>query len=74
MYSQSAFISDLRLHNKILERKVAEFESGERYTRMQKEHREDLAYQSGIIRGLKNDVVHGLLLDDRRQQHPGNHA
>lgn len=62
MYSQSAFISDLRLHNKILERKVAEFESGERYTRMQKEHREDLAYQSGIIRGLKKELA-----DTRRQ-------
>ena len=37
--------------------KVAAFESGEIYTRMQKEHREELAYQDRIIRRLKRDLA-----------------
>ena len=37
--------------------KVAAFESGEIYTRMQKEHREELAYQDRIIRGLKRELA-----------------
>ena len=37
--------------------KVAAFESGEIYTRMQKEHREELAYQDQIIRRLKRDLA-----------------
>ena len=36
--------------------KVAAFESGEIYTRMQKEHREELAYQDRIIRRLKREL------------------
>ena len=37
--------------------KVAAFESGEIYTRMLKEHREELAYQDRIIRGLKRELT-----------------
>lgn len=37
--------------------KVAAFESGEIYTRMQKEHREELAYQERIIRRLKRELA-----------------
>ena len=37
--------------------KVAAFESGEIYIRMQKEHREELAYQDRIIRRLKRDLA-----------------
>ena len=36
--------------------KVAAFESGEIYVRIRKEHREELAFQDRIIRGLKLDL------------------
>ena len=37
--------------------KVAAFESGEIYTRMRKEHREELAFQDRIIRELKLELA-----------------
>jgi hypothetical protein len=37
--------------------KVAAFESGEIYVRMRKEHREELAFQDRIIRGLKLELA-----------------
>lgn len=37
--------------------KVALFESGEMYTRMREEHREELAFQDRIIRGLKRKLA-----------------
>ena len=37
--------------------KVAAFESGEIYTRMQKEHQKELAYLERIIRGLKQELA-----------------
>jgi hypothetical protein len=37
--------------------KVAAFESGEIYVRIRKEHREELAFQDRIIRGLKLDLA-----------------
>lgn len=37
--------------------KVTAFESGEIYVQMRKEHREELAFQDRIIRGLKTELV-----------------
>ena len=45
--------------------KVAAYESGEIYTRMRKEHQEELAYQDRIIRGLKLDLCHARAENSR---------
>ena len=37
--------------------RVALFESGEIYTQMQERHREELAYQDRIIKGLRSAVT-----------------
>ena len=57
MFNQSVYISDLLFRIKVLEDKVAAFESGEKYTRMEKEYRKALSEDAREIKKLEAQLA-----------------
>lgn len=69
MYSQTWRESDLLFHLKLLKDKIAAWESGEKYIKMQEEHRKDLACKDRQIKKLEKEAArsHAETIDVRNK-------
>ena len=67
MFGYSLRISDLLFQIKLLKDKVAGFESGEKYTRMEEEHRKAREADARTIKRLEAELAsaHAQIIDNR---------
>ena len=62
-------ISDLLFENHLLRERIAALESGERFTRMQEEHRQEISFLDRLVKNLKFELAeaHAETVDVRKK-------
>ena len=62
-------ISDLLFENHLLRETIVALESGERFTRMQEEHRQEISFLDRLVKNLKFELAeaHAETVDVRKK-------